>query len=250
MTTLLKHRVLIAGILSIPASAYLGIQTYVRLSRASTDLNGDFLFRLTMVALAMAVPFVITLAAALFDRWKGPLRRSAKFGLTLGVVSLCLAIVPLRGLIGRVQQARNLATQGVAAPPFETVDLDGRVQRLQDHQGKVVLINAWATWCGPCREEMPALERLYRRHREDGLMIFGISTEELELQRKFVREQVAVTYPLLTVNGNVPAMYTDIQRWPALFLIDREGQLQPVTQGGTHFDEVVATVETLLKAGS
>jgi len=243
----LNYRVLIAGILSIPAAAYLGARTYNTLTRASADVNQDFVFRLAMTVLAMALPFVATLVLALTDRRTGSLRRSAKVGMTLAVISLCLTIVPLRGLVRRVQQTRSLSARGVPAPLFETVDLDGKMHRLRDHQGKVVLINAWATWCGPCREEMPALDRLYRQRKDEGFMVFGLSTEDLELQRKFVKDDVPVTYPLLTLNGNVPSQYTDIQRWPALFLIDRQGHLQPVAQGGAHFAEVEATVETLLK---
>jgi peroxiredoxin len=247
MTNPMKHRVLVAGIFSIPAAAYLGIQTYVTLTRASPDVNQDFVFRLAMVSLAMAAPFAVTMLLALADRRNGPLSRSAKAGMTMAVISLCLTFVPLRGLVGRVQQARSLSSQGTPAPLFETADLDGKTQRLRDHQGKVVLINAWATWCGPCREEMPALEQLYQKRKDEGFMVFGLSTEELDVQRRFVENVVRVTYPLLTVNGDVPSLYTDIQRWPALFLIDRQGQLQPVAQGGAHFGEVEATVEKLLK---
>jgi thiol-disulfide isomerase/thioredoxin len=243
----LKYRVLIAGILSIPAAAYLGIQTYARLTRASADVSQDFVFRLTMVTLAMAAPFIVTLVLALADRRKGRLGLAAKAGTTLAVISLCLTIVPLRGLVRRVQQARTVSAQGVPAPLFETADLDGKIHRLRDHQGKVVLINAWATWCGPCREEMPALDRLYRQRKDEGFVVFGLSIEDHELQRKFVKEKVAVTYPLLTLNGDVPSLYKDIQRWPALFLIDRLGELQPVAQGGAHFEQVEATVESLLK---
>ena len=244
----MKYRVLIAGILSIPAAAYLGIRTYVLLTRASLDVSQDFVFRLSMVCLAMAAPFAVTLLLAIADRRKGPLARSAKVGMTMAVISLCLTFVPLRGIVGRIRQARSLSAQGVTAPLFETVDLDGKVQRLGDHQGKVVLINVWATWCGPCRDEMPALDRLYRNRKDEGFMVFGVSTEDVELQRQFVKNEVPVSYPLLTLNGGVPSLYTDIQRWPALFLVDRQGRLQPVAQGGAHFAEVEATVDSLLKA--
>ena len=106
----MKYLVLLAGILSIPAAAYLGMYTYATQTRASVDVSQDFVFRLGMVVLAMAVPFVVTLLLALAHRRKGPLGGIAKAGLTLAAVSLCLTIVPLRGLFGRVQQARNLST--------------------------------------------------------------------------------------------------------------------------------------------
>ena len=117
----------------------------------------------------------------------------------------------------------------------------------RSNQGKVVLVNAWATWCPPCREEMPLLDELYRKRKQDGLTVFGLSTEDVELQKKFVAERVQVSYPLLTMNGTVPGMYHEVQRWPALFLIDRQGRLQPVAQSGEPFSKVEAAVDTLLK---
>jgi thiol-disulfide isomerase/thioredoxin len=155
--------------------------------------------------------------------------------------------LPIRGLIGRMQQARNVAIQDLAAPSFDTVDILGKPHRLRDHIGKVVLINAWATWCPPCKKEMPELDRLYQTRKDDGLIVFGLSTEDVALQQKFVKDEVSVSYPLLTVNGDVPSLYQDIQRWPALFLIDRKGTLQPVAQAGEPFEKVEAAVDALLR---
>lgn len=245
-----KHGVLIAGILSLPAAAFLGLFVYANLTRASADPNADFVFRLTIVTLAMAAPFFLTLILALRDRRRHALSLSGKVGLGIAALSLGLTWMPLRGLIGRVQQARNLAIQDVSAPPFDTVDLLGKRQRLQDHAGKVVLVNLWATWCVPCKEEMPALDRLYRKRNGEGLVVFGLSHEDADLQRKFVAEQVSVSYPLLTLNGTVPTLYRDIQRWPAIFLIDRKGRLQPAPQPGGPFSDVEAAVEALLKEAS
>jgi len=220
---------------------------YGELTAASTDRNEDFVYRLTVVILAMTAPAVLTFSLALWSRRSGMWSRSDRVGLSIAMLSLGLAFVPLRGLIGRMQQARNLAVEDVAAPQFETVDITGKTHRLQDHLGRVVLINAWATWCPPCREEMPLLDRLYSDRRDDGLTVFGLSIEELELQQKFVKEQVPVSYPLLTINGNVPSLYKDIQRWPAFILIDRKGKLQPVPQAGESFEKIEAAVDALLK---
>jgi hypothetical protein len=80
-------------------------------------------------------------------------------------------------------------------------------------------------------------------------MVFGFSAEDVELQQKFVKEQLQVSYPLLTIEGNVPSIYREIERWPALFLIDRQGRLQPVAQAGQPFAKVEAAVDALLKTG-
>ena len=241
-----RFRVLIAGILSLPLAAFLGLSTYRSLTQASTNLNEDFVFRLVAVTVAMTLPFFLTLVLAWADRRAGVFRLSGKIGLAIAVLSLGLAFLPLRGLVGRVRQAENLASQGVAAPSFETTDLDGKLHRLADYKGKVILLNAWATWCPPCKKEMPELDRLYQKRKESGLMVFGLSVEDVELQRKFVKEEVSVSYPLLTASGNVPSLYRDIQRWPALFLIDRNGELQPVPQTGVPFEQIEAAVEAVL----
>jgi peroxiredoxin len=96
---------------------------------------------------------------------------------------------------------------------------------------------------------MPSLDALYSRYKQEGLVVFGLSTEDVELQKKFVTEQVAVSYQLLTIDGNVPSLYREVQRWPALFLVDREGQLRPVARAGEPFAKVEAAVEQLLETG-
>jgi thiol-disulfide isomerase/thioredoxin len=137
----------------------------------------------------------------------------------------------------------------VAAPTFDTVDILGNTERLSDQTGKVVLVNIWATWCGPCRKEMPRLDRLYRNRKGQGFIVFGISDEAVDLQKSFVAK-VPVSYPLLTLNGNVPSLYRDIARYPAIFLIDRNGRLQPAPGPDQPFEKVEAAVDSLLNKGS
>lgn len=248
MAKLSAYRVLIAGILSPPAAALFGMLVYGTLTKASVDRDKDFLFRLSVTTLAMVVPFAATVALAWGDRRRHALTISGKIGLALAVLSLAPAWLPIRGAIARTKQSRNLALQDVAAPVFETLDVQGKSHRLADHAGKVVVLNVWATWCPPCREEMPKLDRLYKERNDQGLVVFGLSTEDLDVQRKFLQERFTVSYPLLTVNGNVPEMYRGVQRYPATFLIDREGRLQPAPGTDQPFEKLEAAVGTLLEA--
>jgi thiol-disulfide isomerase/thioredoxin len=241
--------VLICGILSPPAALFLYALVYATLTSRSADLEKDWVFRLSAATLAMTVPFLVTLGFAVRDRGRHELFLSGKVGLALAVLSLGLAWKPVSDSITRSKQARNLALRNVAAPPFDTLDLLGNTQRLGDQRGKVVLVNIWATWCGPCRAEMPKLDSLYQERKDQGLIVFGLSDEDAPVQRKYL-QQVPVSYPLLTLSGQVPRFYTDIARYPAIFLIDRRGRLQPAPGPDQPFEKVEAAVDALLSGGS
>jgi hypothetical protein len=145
MTRLSKYRVLLSGILSPLAALFLYALVYSILKRASADLEKDWLFRLSLSTLAMTLPFLVTLALAIKDVRQQALSLSGKIGLAIAVLSLGLAWNPVSDGITRWKQSRNMALRNVAAPPFETVDLDGKTQRLADQRGRVVLVNIWAT---------------------------------------------------------------------------------------------------------
>ena len=99
-----------------------------------------------------------------------------------------------------------MAMHDVPAPLFDTVDIQGKPQRLADYRGQVVLVNIWATWCEPCRTEMPQLDKLYRARKTDGLVVLGISDEAIDQQQAFL-SQVPIAYPLLITTPGVPAFY-------------------------------------------
>lgn len=249
MHKLSKYRVLISGLLSPLAALFFYALVYAALTRSSADIEKDWLFRLSLSTLAMTVPFLATLALAIKDRRRHGLSLSAKVGLAIAILSLGLAWKPVSDGVTRSKQSRNMAMRDVAAPPFDTVDILGKNQRLGDHKGEVVLVNIWATWCEPCRNEMPKLDRLYQVRKGRGFIVFGLSDESVNVQRKFW-EQVPVSYPLLTLKGEVPNLYRNIARYPAIFLIDREGRLQPAPGPDQPFEKLEAAVDALLNNGS
>jgi thiol-disulfide isomerase/thioredoxin len=247
MARLSSFRTLLIGVLAPFAAGAIGRFTYRSLTRASADRDADFLFRLSMVAFAMAVPAIVTFVSATVDRRRAAFGIASKIGLVLGVVSLGLLFFPLRGAVARVRQARTLALKDLAAPPFDTVDIHGDRRRLAEHEGKVVLINIWATWCPPCRKEMPELDRLYQERKDDGLVVFGLSTEDRKTQLDFEKQVLSVSYPLLTIEGDVPQIYRTTARYPANYLIDKEGRLQPAPSTEQPFENLVAAVDGLLR---
>ena len=244
-----KHITLIAGIISPIAALFLYQVVYQLLTARSTDHSKDWLFRLSCATAAMLAPFFITLLLALMEMSRQAFTLSGKIGLMIALLSLGLTWTPVHDGITRSKQERNLAMHGVAAPAFDTLDIHGTHQRLQDQKGKVVVVNIWATWCGPCRAEMPKLDQLFRERKDQGFVVFGISDESIDKQQRF-STQVPVSYPLLTLSGSVPNMYRDIARYPAIFLIDRQGRLQPAPGPDQPFDDLQTAVDALLKSSS
>jgi peroxiredoxin len=249
MPRLSRYRVLAFGILSPLAAIFLYAVVYATLTGHSNDLEKDWLFRLSLSTIAMTVPFLVTLVFAVRDIRGQTFSLSGKIGLAIAILSLGLAWKPVSDGLTRSKQVRNLALRDVAAPSFETVDILGKTQQLTAHKGEVVLVNIWATWCGPCRNEMPKLDQLYQQRKQQGFTVFGISDESVDVQRKFVA-QVPVTYPLLTVSAGVPAFYREIARYPAMFLIDRQGRLQPAPGPDQPFEKLEAAVAALLVSDS
>jgi thiol-disulfide isomerase/thioredoxin len=245
MNKLAKYRVLLCGIFSPLLALALYVLIYGTLTHFSKDLEKDWLFRLSLATSGMILPFLLTLVLAWKESRRHALFLSTKIGLIIACLSLTLVWKPVDDGIQRWKQSRNQAMRNVAAPAFETLDLDGKMQRLTDHHGDVVLVNIWATWCGPCRAEMPRLDRLYRSRKDQGFIVFGLSDEEETKQRDFLKK-IPVSYPLLTVRGNIPEFYRDIARYPAVFLIDRNGQLQPAPSQDQPFEALQAAVDHLL----
>ena len=107
---------------------------------------------------------------------------------------------------------------------FTLTDLAGKTWTLQDLKGKVVMLNFWATWCPPCRKEMPDLIALYTQFSSQGFVILGISDDEPDKVRQFV-QQHAVTYPVLLDPGSKVNKLLHIQGIPKTFVYDRQGKI-------------------------
>jgi len=120
---------------------------------------------------------------------------------------------------------------GRMAPDFQLETLDGQTVSLSDYRGQPVLLNFWASWCGPCRFEMPFLQEAYEQYSGQGLVVLGVNLlEETETVREFVRQE-GLTFPiLLATTQEVPLDY-NVRNIPATFLIDSEGRIQDIKIG-------------------
>ena len=137
----------------------------------------------------------------------------------------------------------------VAAPSFALTDLSGVKVSLASLSGKVVLLNFWATWCGPCRTEMPGMERVWQRYHDHGLAIVAVSVDEGGEERinKFVR-RLNLSYPILLDPDSEIAELYGVSGLPASYLIDSEGRLVGRLEGSRVWDspEGISLIEQLL----
>jgi peroxiredoxin len=132
------------------------------------------------------------------------------------------------------------------APEFTLPLLDGGRLRLSSYRGKVVLLDFWATWCVPCREETPHFVELQRKYGDRGLQIIGVSMDDSpDPVRPFV-QQFHVNYPVVMGTADVGSAYGGVLGLPIAFLIDRQGRIQAKRMGATDASVFEKDIASLL----
>ena len=120
---------------------------------------------------------------------------------------------------------------GSPAPDFALRSMGDANVRLSEHLGEVVLINFWATWCGPCRQEMPLLDELYAKYQRAGLVLLGINLDEDRADAIEMAQTLRVTYPILFDERKDVSRSYQLGTMPLTVLIDREGVVRYVSEG-------------------
>ncbi len=129
-----------------------------------------------------------------------------------------------------------VATVGKPAPDFDTVDLNGKVWSLSKLKGKVVFVNFWATWCPPCREEMPSMQRLYVKLPKDKFkMIALFNKDQPELVKNFIAK-LGLTMPILSDEYNFAGTKYGLTGLPETFIVDKQGVIREKIIGAAEWD--------------
>ena len=124
-----------------------------------------------------------------------------------------------------------------AAPDFTLKSLEGENLRLKEYQGQVVLINFWASWCGPCRQEMPLLDRIHQRYQDAGFAVLGINVEgEIEPAER-IAKKTKVTFPILIDEGQRVSETYNLEAMPSTIVVDRDGVVRYIHRGYKPGDE-------------
>jgi cytochrome c biogenesis protein CcmG, thiol:disulfide interchange protein DsbE len=132
------------------------------------------------------------------------------------------------------------------APSLTLPALDGSNVALDDLRGQVVLINVWATWCPPCRAEMPALQTAYDHYRDEGFVVLAVNQREDAARVESFMGQYGLTFPALLDRDGVVAQQYGAPYLPASFFVDRAGQIRTTYRGPIPPRVVSGTIEQLL----
>lgn len=123
------------------------------------------------------------------------------------------------------------AKVGQMAPNFTLKSISGKNLRLSEYRGQVVMLNFWATWCGPCRQEMPVLNRLYARYKKIGFVILGINLDNDPAKAKAMVRKIGVDFPILfDARKHVSKSY-EVDAMPSTVLVDRDGKVRYLHRG-------------------
>jgi peroxiredoxin len=143
----------------------------------------------------------------------------------------------------------NPNQQAKTAPDFGLKSVDGRTAKLSDYRGKIVLLNFWATWCAPCRVEMPTLMALHDKYHTQGLEIIGVSMDDGGQERvaKFVNE-MKINYPVLLGDSSVADNYGGLRLLPQTVFITRDGKIVQTVIGMHSRKDFETIIEQLLAA--
>jgi peroxiredoxin len=120
---------------------------------------------------------------------------------------------------------------GQPAPDFALRSMKGPSMRLSEHLGEVVIINFWASWCGPCRQEMPLLDELYGKYQRAGLVMLSVNIDENAEPAIEMAQTLRISYPVLFDTRKEVSRAYDVSAMPVTVLVDRAGVVRYVSEG-------------------
>ncbi len=168
---------------------------------------------------------------------------------TAGAALLILALWVAHQLLSPVAGAEVAGTGialGAAAPEFELKTIDGKAYKLSDLRGQAVLINFFATWCPPCKREMPILQEAYQEYRDQGIIVLAVNLNESDVAIRSFQEKLGTTFPIVVDKDDQVSRLYDIVPLPTTYFVDRKGIVQAKWTGELRKEQLRSLLAKIL----
>jgi thiol-disulfide isomerase/thioredoxin len=195
---------------------------------------------------------VVGIALMLWAGWHN--LRERKLAMQKARENQVVLIPEKQGAAGAQGEDSGLAPvmRGKQAPAFALTSLDGKKVSLADYKGRPVLVNFWATWCGPCKVEMPWFEEFRKQYAAQGFEILGL-TDDADAGKETITKvanRAGVSYPILLTDGKVQSAYGGMDVLPMSFYVDRNGVIVEQTAGLGSKDQIEANIKKTIASGA
>ena len=170
-------------------------------------------------------------------------------GLVLIAVAAFLAIPKAQGAVAAANASAVPITVNFPAHDVRLTDLQGNPVAFSEHTGQVILYNAWATWCPPCKQEMPVLEAYYRAHKQDGFVVIAVEDGQPVSEVAEYAKNAGLTFPVWPDQKWVATTTFGISDLPTSYVIDRTFKVRLMWLGAISLDQLEQYVTPLLKGG-
>ncbi|AOV08097.1 thiol-disulfide oxidoreductase ResA [Sporosarcina ureilytica] len=134
---------------------------------------------------------------------------------------------------------------GDKAPDFELVDLEGNKHKLSEYEGQGVFLNFWGSWCGPCKTEMPFMERQSKEFEEKGVHILAINIKDTRLKAESFRDQYGLTFPIAQDKDESVRRAYNVIPLPTTILINKDGYIEQIIAGGMDEEQIQEAMESI-----
>jgi peroxiredoxin len=175
------------------------------------------------------------------------MKRIKVAGIALPIMAISLATWLWSGSRSIATETKQVEKTKLA-PSWELQDLDGKTVHSSDFKSKVVVLDFWATWCPPCRAEIPGFVELQKKYQAQGLVVVGVSVDQVSADTvKSFANKLKINYPVVLTDTKIVDAYGGIDGLPTTFVIDRTGRIVKQHLGFTEKSEIESEIKPLLK---